>query len=66
MGHIISEEGIVVDLEKVQAIREWPTLRGVAEVRSFMGLVGYYRKFIVGFSKIAYSITSLQRKEKKF
>jgi hypothetical protein len=38
----------------------------VAEVRSFMGLAGYYRKFIVGFSKIAHSITSLQRKEKKF
>jgi hypothetical protein len=66
LGHIISEEGIVVDPEKVQAIREWPAPRNVAEVRSFMGLVGYYRRFIAGFSKIAHSITSLQKKEKKF
>jgi hypothetical protein len=66
LGHIISEEGIVVDPEKVQAIREWPALRSVEEVRSFMGLEGYYRNFIVGFSKIAHYITSLQRKEKKF
>jgi hypothetical protein len=66
LGHIISEEGIVVDPEKVQAIREWPAPRNVAEVRSFMGLVGYYRRFIARFSKIAHSITSLQRKEKKF
>jgi hypothetical protein len=66
LGHIISEEGIVVDPKKVQAIRAWPVLRNVAEVRSFMGLAGYYRRFIAGFSKISHSITSLQRKEKKF
>jgi hypothetical protein len=66
LGHIISEEGIVVDPEKVQAIREWPAPRNVIEVRSFMGLAGYYRRFITGFSKIAHSITSLQRKGKKF
>jgi hypothetical protein len=66
LGHIISEEGIVVDPEKVQAIREWPAPRNVAEVRSFMGLAGYYRRFIAGFSRIAHAITSLQRKEKKF
>jgi hypothetical protein len=66
LGHIISKEGIVVDPEKVQAIREWPAPRNVAEVRSFMGLAGYYRRFIDEFSKIAHSITSLQRKEKKF
>jgi hypothetical protein len=66
LGHIISEEGIVVDPEKVEAIRECSALRNVAEVRSFMGLAGYYKRFIVGFSKIAHPITSLQRKEKKF
>jgi hypothetical protein len=66
LGHIISEEGIIVDPEKVEAIREWSTPRNVVEVKSFMGLVGYYRRFIVGFSKIAHPITSLQRKEKKF
>jgi hypothetical protein len=65
-GHIISEEGIVMEPEKVEAIKEWSAPRNVAEVRSFMGIAGYYRRFIVGFSKRAHPITSLQRKEKKF
>jgi ribonuclease HI len=52
--------------EKVKAIQEWPTPRNVTEVRSFMGLAGYYRRFISGFSRIAHAITSLQKKEKKF
>jgi hypothetical protein len=55
-----------VDPEKVEAIREWTVPRNVVEVRSFMGLASYYRRFIAGFSKIAHPITSLQRKEKKF
>jgi hypothetical protein len=42
LGHIILEEGIVVDPTKIKAIEEWPTPRNVAEVRSFMGLAGYY------------------------
>jgi hypothetical protein len=66
LGTHYIKEGIVVDPEKVEAIREWSAPRNVAEVRSFMGLAGYYRRFIAGFSKIAHSITSLQRKEKKF
>jgi hypothetical protein len=55
-----------VDPEKVKAIQEWPAPRNVTEVRSFMGLAGYYRRFIAGFSRIAHAITSLQKKEKKF
>jgi hypothetical protein len=66
LGHIISKEGIIVDPEKVEAIREWLAPRNVVEVISFMGLVGYYKRFIARFSRIAHSITSLQRKEKKF
>jgi hypothetical protein len=66
LGHIISEEGIDVDPKKIEAIREWSAPRNVEEVRSFMGLAGYYRRFIARFSRIAHSITSLQRKEKKF
>jgi hypothetical protein len=66
LGHIISKDGIVVNLEKIEAIREWSVPKNVLEVRSFMGLAGYYRRFIAGFSRIAHSITSLQRNEKKF
>jgi hypothetical protein len=46
LGHIISEEGIVVDPSKIKTIEEWPTPRNFAEVMSFMGLVGYYKRFI--------------------
>ena len=66
LSHIISKEGITVDPSKIEAIQEWPTLRNVKEVRSFMGLAGYYRRFIEGFSRIAHPITSLQRKGFKF
>jgi hypothetical protein len=59
LGHIISEQGIVVYPEKVEAIRGWPTPRNILEARYFMGLAGYYRRFIAGFSKIAHPITSL-------
>ncbi|KAH9297900.1 hypothetical protein KI387_029582, partial [Taxus chinensis] len=66
LGHIISSEGISVDPSKIQAILDWPTPTSVTEVRSFMGLVGYYRRFVQDFSRIAHPITSLQRKGKKF
>ena len=51
-----------MDLEKIEAIMNWPTPRNVTDVRSFMGLTGYYRRFIEGFSKVAHAITSLQKK----
>jgi hypothetical protein len=66
LGHIITKDGITVDPKKIEAIREWSTPKNVIELRSFMGLVGYYRSFIVGLSRIAHPITSLQRKENKF
>lgn len=66
LGHIISAEGILIDAKKTTVIMEWPTPRNVTEARSFMGLDGYYRRFIQGFSRIAHLITSLQRKGIKF
>ena len=57
-GHTISDEGISIGLEKIEAIMNWPTPRNVTNVRSFMGLVGYHWRFIEGFSKVAHSITS--------
>jgi hypothetical protein len=66
LGHIISADGIVVDPEKIKAIRGWPMPRNVIEVKSFMGFSSYYRRFIKGFSKIAIPITSLQKKGVKF
>jgi hypothetical protein len=66
LGHIISAAGMEVDPKKIEAIRGWPTPKNVIEVRSFMGLASYYRRFIKGFSKIASPITSLQEKGVKF
>jgi hypothetical protein len=51
-----------VDQEKTKSIEEWPPPKNVTEVRSFMGLLGYYKRFIEGFSKIVHPITSLQKK----
>ena len=55
-----------MDPKKIRAISDWPLPKDVADVWSFMGLTGYYRRFIEGFSKIAYPITSLQKKGVKF
>jgi hypothetical protein len=60
---VIFEEGIIVDPEKIKSIMEWPIPKDVVDIRSFMGITDYYRRFIEGFSKIAYPITSLQKRE---
>ena len=65
MGCIISDEGISMDLEKFEAIMNWPTPKNVIEVRYFMGLAGYYRRFIERFSKVSHAITSLQKEGNK-
>jgi hypothetical protein len=62
LGHIISKQGIEIDPEKIEVIRGWLEPMNVSEVRYFMGLVGYYRRFIAAFSNIVHSITSLQKK----
>jgi hypothetical protein len=66
LGHIISNGGISVDPAKVKEIMEWSVPTTVTEVQSFLGLVGYYRRFIKGFSKIAKPMTSLLEKGREF
>ena len=66
LGHVVSAEGISVDPQKIEAIEDWKPPTNVTEVRSFLGLAGYYRKFVEGLSKIATPLTKLTRKEEKF
>ena len=55
-----------MDLEKIKGIEYWPTPTSVTDIRSFLGLVRYYQKFVKNFSRIACLVTSLQKKENKF
>jgi hypothetical protein len=64
--HIITEGGISIDTGKVSNVLEWEPPQTVKEIRSFLGLVGYYRWFIEGFSKIAKPLTSRLEKDKEF
>lgn len=66
LGHVISKEGIAVDPSKVEAVIAWERPKTVTEVRSFVGLAGYYRRFIEGFAKIAGPLTKLTRKNQPF
>ena len=59
LGHIVSVEGIRVDPTKIEAVVSWKPLRNVTEVRSFLGLAGYYRRFVKGFFIIESSLTKL-------
>ena len=66
LGHIVYTEGIRVDLAKIEAIVNWKPPRNVTEVKSFLGLAGYYRRLVKGFSVITPSLTKLLRKGVKF
>ena len=66
LGHIVSKEGIRVDPKKIEVVVEWKPPRNVTEVRSFLGLAGYYRRFVKGFSMIAAPMTRLLQKNVKF
>jgi hypothetical protein len=66
LGHVISAEGIAVDPSKVQEVLEWKSPKSITQIRSFLRLAGYYRRFIPNFSKIAKPMTQLLEKETKF
>jgi hypothetical protein len=59
LGHVISEEGVAVDPDKIKAIMDWPTPKDVSDMKSFMGLAWYYSRVIKGFSRIGFPLTSL-------
>jgi len=66
LGHVILVEGVFVDPRKVEAVLKWERPTSVTEIRSFLGLAGYYQRFIEGFSLIATLLTQLTRKNKKW
>jgi len=66
LGHVISAQGIVVDPAKVEAVVKWESPKSTTEIKSFVGLAGYYKRFIKGFSKIVALLTQLTRKDQPF
>ena len=66
LGHVISAEGVYVDPQKIEAIMNCKPPTNVTKIRSFLGLAGYYQKFVEGFSKLVAPLTKLTRKEEKF
>jgi hypothetical protein len=66
LGHIVTPEGVIPDGNKIKAVVEFPTPKTQKDIRSFLGLAGYYRKFIVDFSAIARPLTDLLKKENEW
>ncbi|GJS45865.1 putative reverse transcriptase domain-containing protein [Tanacetum coccineum] len=66
LGHVIDSRGIHVDPAKIESIKDWASPKTPTKIRQFLGLAGYYRRFIEGFSKIAKSMTKLTQKGIKF
>lgn len=63
MGHIISKEGVNPDPTKIQVVVDWPTPKTIKQLKGFLGLSGYYRRFIRGYAQIATPMTNLLRKD---
>ncbi|GKD44136.1 hypothetical protein Tco_1268781 [Tanacetum coccineum] len=66
LGHVIDSQGIHMDPAKIESIKDWQSPKTLTEIRQFLSLAGYYRRFIEGFSKIAKSMTKLTQKKVKF
>ena len=66
LGRVVSKDGIFVDPSKVEAILDWERPKNVCEIRSFLGLAGYYRRFVEGFARLTVPLTQLTKKDVKF
>ncbi|POS82770.1 hypothetical protein EPUL_005785, partial [Erysiphe pulchra] len=66
LGHVVSDKGVSVDPEKIRAITKWPVPRDKHEVRSFLGLCTYYRRFVKGFANVAKPLTKLTEEKRAF
>ncbi|KAL5579236.1 hypothetical protein UlMin_011678 [Ulmus minor] len=66
LGHVISKDGLSVDPAKIEAVSKWAAPTSVTEIRSFLGLANYYRRFVEGFSTLAAPLTALTKKDQKF
>ena len=62
LGHIIGADGVKVHQEKIQAILDWPPPKNISELRGYLGLCSYYRRFVRGFSQLASPLTDLTKK----
>ena len=66
LGYAVSKDGVSVNTNKIKSIMEWHVPKNITDIRSFIGITDYFHKFIEGFFKIAYPISSLQKKGNKF
>ena len=66
MGHVVGSEGIKVDPKKTAVARDWAVLQNLSELRSFLGLTNYFRRFVQGYASLVGSLTNLLRKDAPF
>ena len=63
LGHIVSQEGVKVDPNKIKAIKEWKDPTTINQLQGFLGLIGYYRKFVNNYGRIEAPLTTLLKKD---